>query len=127
MLISLSKHWRRPLFRLFANPQWHTEASGGLYTFRTVQDVSNGAISLPTPVAELVDMELRTLCGGIVRWSGRSHELIAFEEGGLVRSLDSFQSGQVEDLVAEFGLNPAEVTEVRGDSDDQALWIRYLK
>lgn len=61
------------------------------------------------------------------RWSGRSHELIAFEEGGLVRSLDSFQSGQVEDLVTEFGLNPAEVTEVRGDSDDQALWIRYLK
>ncbi|WP_170425186.1 autoinducer binding domain-containing protein [Ruegeria arenilitoris] len=78
------------------------------------------------PVAELVDMEHRTLCGGIVRWSSRSHELIAFEEGRLVRSLDSFQSVQVEDLVMKFGLSPAEITEVVEDSDDQALWIRYL-
>ncbi len=78
------------------------------------------------PVAELVDMEHRTLCGGIVRWSGKSHELIAFEQGRLARSLDSFHSVQVEDLVVEFGLNPAEITEVVGDSDDRALWIRYL-
>ncbi|MCL6285957.1 LuxR family transcriptional regulator [Ruegeria sp. 2012CJ41-6] len=78
------------------------------------------------PVAELVNMESQRLCGGIVRWGGRSHELINFEDGRLVRNVDSFQSVQITDLAIEFNLSANEVVEELGCNRDQRLWIRYL-
>lgn len=78
------------------------------------------------PVAELVDMEHRTLCGGIVRWSGRSHELIAFEENRLVRNLDSSRSVAVEDLAEEFNLEVGGFHDTFGKTPDHRIWVRYL-
>lgn len=67
-----------------------------------VRTVSTGILKwtdfFADPVAELADAEGRTLCGGIVRWSGRSHELIPFEDGRTVRNLESFQAVQVKKL-----------------------------
>ncbi|WP_171238909.1 autoinducer binding domain-containing protein [Ruegeria sp. HKCCA5763] len=78
------------------------------------------------PVAELVNMESQRLCGGIVRWSGRSHEFIAFEDGRLVRNADSFQPVQITDLAREFNLSANEVVEELTCNRDQRLRIRYL-
>ncbi|SMO83934.1 LuxR family transcriptional regulator [Ruegeria faecimaris] len=78
------------------------------------------------PVAELVNMESQQLCGGIVRWGGRSHELINFEDGRLVRNTDSFQPVQITKLAREFNLSANEVVEELGCNRDQRLWIRYL-
>ncbi|MES0828207.1 helix-turn-helix transcriptional regulator [Ruegeria sp. SCP11] len=78
------------------------------------------------PVAELVNMESQRLCGGIVRWGGRSHEFIAFEDGRLVRNADSFQPVQITDLVREFNLSANEVVEELARNRDQRLRIRYL-
>ncbi|WP_171124775.1 MULTISPECIES: autoinducer binding domain-containing protein [unclassified Ruegeria] len=78
------------------------------------------------PVAELVNMESQRLCGGIVRWGGRSHELINFEDGRLVRNVDSFQPVQITDLAREFNLSANEVVEELGCNCDQRLWTRYL-
>ncbi|WP_170328185.1 helix-turn-helix transcriptional regulator [Ruegeria arenilitoris] len=79
------------------------------------------------PVAEIVDTERRMLCGGIVRWSGRSHELISFEDGRIVRSLESFHPIQAQDLAIEFDLDLNEVVETVGNSSNQQVCIRYLK
>ncbi len=78
------------------------------------------------PVAELVNMESQRLCGGIVRWGGRSHELINFEDGRLVRNADSFQPVQITDLAREFNLSANEVVEELACNRDQRLRIRYL-
>ncbi|WP_170765849.1 autoinducer binding domain-containing protein [Ruegeria lacuscaerulensis] len=78
------------------------------------------------PVAELVNMESQRLCGGIVRWSGRSHELITFEEGRTVRNLDSFQAVQVADLMKDFNLDAERILEELGCDRDQSVRIRYL-
>lgn len=78
------------------------------------------------PVAELVDIEHRTLCGGIVRWSGRSHELITFEEGRLVRNLDSFRSVAVEDLAEKFNLEVGGFHDTFGKTPDHRIWVRYF-
>lgn len=78
------------------------------------------------PVAELVNMERQRLCGGIVRWGGRSHEFIAFEDGRLVRNADSFQPVQIADLAREFNLCANEVVEELACKRDQRLRIRYL-
>ncbi|WP_348540418.1 autoinducer binding domain-containing protein [Ruegeria sp. HKCCSP351] len=78
------------------------------------------------PVAELVDVERQTLCGGIVHWSGRSHELITFEEGRTARNLDSFRAVQVQNLAKDFNLNAEEIIEKLGLNRDQSVWIRYI-
>lgn len=78
------------------------------------------------PVAEIVDMERQRLCGGIVRWAGKSHELIPFEDGRFVRQLDSFQKVRVEVLAAEFKLDPEEIGKMIGQSVNQHLWVRYF-
>lgn len=78
------------------------------------------------PVAEIVDMNQQRLCGGIVRWTGNSHELISFEDGRFVRKLDSFQPTQVAAVAAEFKLDPREIAEVIGETVDQRVWVRYL-
>ncbi|MES0827950.1 autoinducer binding domain-containing protein [Ruegeria sp. SCP11] len=78
------------------------------------------------PVAEIVDAERRMLCGGIVRWSGRSHELISFEEGRTVRNLDSFQAVRVADLMKDFNLDAERILEELGYDRDQSVRIRYL-
>ncbi len=78
------------------------------------------------PVAELVDVERRTLCGGIVRWSGRSHELIVFEDGRTVRNLESFRAVQIEDLAKDFNLDANRFLEELGCNRDQCVWARHL-
>ncbi|WP_271952262.1 helix-turn-helix domain-containing protein [Ruegeria faecimaris] len=78
------------------------------------------------PVAELVDVERRTLCGGIVRWSGRSHELIAFEDGRTIRNLESFRAVQIEDLAKDFNLDANRFLEELGCNRDQCVWARHL-
>ena len=78
------------------------------------------------PVAEIADAEGQTLCGGIVRWSGRSHELITFDEGRTVRNLDSFQAGQVQEIAKDFNLDAEGISEELGFKRDQSVWIRYL-
>ncbi|WP_298855585.1 autoinducer binding domain-containing protein [uncultured Ruegeria sp.] len=78
------------------------------------------------PVAELVNMESQRLCGGIVRWGGRSHEFIAFEEGRTVRNLESFHAVQVENLAGEYNLDINEVLEAIGANKKQVVWIRRI-
>lgn len=78
------------------------------------------------PVAEIVDMDQQRLCGGIVRWTGNSHELISFEDGRFVRKLDSFQAVPADCLAAEFNLNAKELAEVIGTANNQRMWVRYI-
>ncbi|WP_282170927.1 autoinducer binding domain-containing protein [Ruegeria atlantica] len=78
------------------------------------------------PVAELVNMESQRLCGGIVRWGGRSHEFIAFEDGRTVRNLESFQSVQVEDFAIEYNLDINEVLGAIGADKKQLVWTRCI-
>ena len=78
------------------------------------------------PVAEFADAEGQTLCGGIVRWSGRSHELITFEEGRAVRNLDSFQAVRIHDIARDFNLDAEGISEELGVKRDQGVWIRFL-
>ncbi|WP_280922857.1 MULTISPECIES: autoinducer binding domain-containing protein [unclassified Ruegeria] len=78
------------------------------------------------PVAELVNMESQRLCGGIVRWGGRSHEFIAFEDGRLVRNADSFQAIQVQEIAKDFNQDAERIREELGLKRDQGVWIRYL-
>ena len=76
---------------------------------------------------EIVDVEQRVFRSGIVRWDGKSHELISFEEGRVVGHVDSFRQVSIADLAAEFVLDPKEVAAAVGEPTDHVVWVRYLK